>query len=130
MPETDDEVGAIKGGFNRLGRMRGIIGCVDGTLFKIVRPRGEADQPYVCRKGFTAINAMVICDDRKKFIALHAGPGRFGPAVLVPDVLVPDVLVSDVLVLGRFGPKFFTPKTQPSPPKVQNQGTKNPKTEA
>lgn len=44
-----------------------IIGCLDGTFLPIQRPANELDYAYVCRKGFTAINAMAVCDNRRKF---------------------------------------------------------------
>jgi hypothetical protein len=53
-----------------------IIGAVDGTLFRIVRPKNQSDGPWICRKGYSSINAMAICDHVGRFIyfmARHPG---------------------------------------------------------
>lgn len=36
----------------------GVIGCVDGTMIKIVSP-SENEADYLCRKGFYALNVQV-----------------------------------------------------------------------
>ncbi|PZR02916.1 MAG: hypothetical protein DI539_27255 [Flavobacterium psychrophilum] len=53
-----------------------IIGCIDGTLFRIVRPANQVDGPWICRKMYPAINALAVCDHRGKFtyfMANHPG---------------------------------------------------------
>lgn len=44
-----------------------IVGIVDGSFLPIQRPANELDYAYICRRGFTAINAMAVCDNRMKF---------------------------------------------------------------
>ena len=56
--------------------MARVIGCVDGTHFEVVRPHNEPDGPFINRKGYPSINAMAVCDQRKKFISFFASyPG-------------------------------------------------------
>ncbi|KAM8702191.1 hypothetical protein ACLKA7_011394 [Drosophila subpalustris] len=53
----------------------GIVGCIDGTHIKIMKP-GSAEQVYFNRKGYFSINAMVICDHNLKVLYVDASkPG-------------------------------------------------------
>nr|XP_054919808.1 putative nuclease HARBI1 [Dermacentor andersoni] len=63
-PRTASERAAIKQGFLQRGRLGGVIGCVDGTFIAIVAPNLPPAQKatYWCRKGYYALNAMVVCD--------------------------------------------------------------------
>ncbi|KAH7978350.1 hypothetical protein HPB49_005264 [Dermacentor silvarum] len=63
-PSTSSDRAAIKQGFLQHGRLRGVIGCVDGTFIAIVAPRLPPAQkaPYWSRKGYYALNTMVVCD--------------------------------------------------------------------
>ena len=45
--------------FYQLGKIPNVIGCVDGTFVPILRPF-ENEHIYVCRKGFHALNVMVV----------------------------------------------------------------------
>lgn len=69
-PSTD-ELGAIKSGiFDKFG-LPGCIGFIDGTLIPIspyALPELER-QNFICRKGFLALNVMVVCDDNRKIRA-------------------------------------------------------------
>ncbi|KAM7300940.1 putative nuclease HARBI1 [Ixodes scapularis] len=53
-------------GFRLLGRIPGVIGCVDGTMVSIVGPSKNdptvTKAAYWCRKYFYALNVMVACD--------------------------------------------------------------------
>ncbi|KAM7299125.1 putative nuclease HARBI1 isoform X2 [Ixodes scapularis] len=53
-------------GFRLLGRIPGVIGCVDGTMVSIVGPSKNdptvTKAAYWCRKYFYALNVMVVCD--------------------------------------------------------------------
>ncbi|XP_049269947.1 putative nuclease HARBI1 [Rhipicephalus sanguineus] len=64
-PETTDAKERAKAAFARLGRIPGVLGCVDGTLIAIQKPHGlsPADTAnYMSRKGFYALNTMITCD--------------------------------------------------------------------
>ncbi|KAM7302852.1 hypothetical protein ISCGN_018360 [Ixodes scapularis] len=65
-PQTTGERDDVERGFQRLGRIPGVIGCVDGTMIAIVAP-SENDPTvtkaaYWCRKQYYALNVMVVCD--------------------------------------------------------------------
>ncbi|KAG0415311.1 hypothetical protein HPB47_007520 [Ixodes persulcatus] len=65
-PQTTGERDDLERGFQRLGRIPGVIGCVDGTMIAIVGP--SQNDPTVtkaafwCRKQYYALNVMVVCD--------------------------------------------------------------------
>ena len=61
MPTTRERCQIISQGFFNIGGFPNIIGCVDGSLIPIIRPV-ENEHIYVSRKGFHAINAMVVCN--------------------------------------------------------------------
>ncbi|KAM7300826.1 hypothetical protein ISCGN_016411 [Ixodes scapularis] len=56
----------VERGFQRLGRIAGVIGCVDGTMIAIVGPSQNdptvTKAAYWCRKQFYALNAMEVCN--------------------------------------------------------------------
>ncbi|KAM7307324.1 hypothetical protein ISCGN_010960 [Ixodes scapularis] len=64
----------VERGFQRLGRIPGVIGCVDGTMIAIVGP-SENDPTvtkaaYWCRKQFYALNAMEVCNADCRVISI------------------------------------------------------------
>ncbi|KAM7312943.1 putative nuclease HARBI1 isoform X2 [Ixodes scapularis] len=65
-PETPSETFDAEKGFRLLGRIPGVIGCVDGTMVSIVGPSKndptDTKAAYWCRKYFYALNVMVVCD--------------------------------------------------------------------
>ncbi|KAM7312647.1 hypothetical protein ISCGN_009552 [Ixodes scapularis] len=65
-PETPSERFDAERGFRLLGRIAGVIGCVDGTMVSIVCPSKNdstvTKAAYWCRKYFYALNVMVVCD--------------------------------------------------------------------
>ncbi|KAM7299147.1 putative nuclease HARBI1 isoform X1 [Ixodes scapularis] len=65
-PETPSERFDAEKGFRLLGRIPGVIGCVDGTMVSIVGPSRNdptvTKAGYWCRKYFYALNVMVVCD--------------------------------------------------------------------
>ncbi|KAM7295668.1 putative nuclease HARBI1 isoform X2 [Ixodes scapularis] len=65
-PETPSERFDAEKGFRVLGRIPGVIGCVDGTMVSIVGPSKNdptvTKAAYWCRKYFYALNVMVVCD--------------------------------------------------------------------
>ncbi|KAM7303550.1 putative nuclease HARBI1 isoform X2 [Ixodes scapularis] len=65
-PATPSERFDAEKGFRLLGRIPGVIGCVDGTMVSIVGPSKNdptvTKAAYWCRKYFYALNVMVVCD--------------------------------------------------------------------
>ncbi|KAM7301324.1 putative nuclease HARBI1 isoform X1 [Ixodes scapularis] len=63
-PETPCERFDAEKGFRLLGRIPGVIGCVDGTMVSIVGPSKNdptvTKAAYWCRKYFYALNVMVV----------------------------------------------------------------------
>ncbi|KAM7290083.1 putative nuclease HARBI1 isoform X1 [Ixodes scapularis] len=66
LPETPSERFDAEKGFRLLGRIPGVIGCVDGTMVSIVGSSKNdptvTKAAYWCRKYFYALNVMVVCD--------------------------------------------------------------------
>ena len=54
----EDKVAAAHD-FHEAAGMPGIIGCIDGTLVKIVAPQ-EEEWSYINRKGVHSINVQVL----------------------------------------------------------------------
>ncbi|XP_049523941.1 putative nuclease HARBI1 [Dermacentor silvarum] len=64
---------AVKQRFLERGKLPGVVGCVDGTLIAIVRPRKMSPaetEAYWSRKGFYALNCMVVCDADLRIVAI------------------------------------------------------------
>ncbi|KAF9411328.1 hypothetical protein HW555_009828 [Spodoptera exigua] len=60
-PQNTNERQILKEKFYEKFKMPGTIGCVDGTLVSMVRPK-EHEERYYCRKGYHARNAVIIND--------------------------------------------------------------------
>ncbi|KAM7291909.1 hypothetical protein ISCGN_025207 [Ixodes scapularis] len=62
--QTTGERDDVERGFQRLGRIPGVIGCVDGTMIAIVGPSQNdptvTKAAYWCRKQYYALNVMVV----------------------------------------------------------------------
>ncbi|KAM7311282.1 hypothetical protein ISCGN_008189 [Ixodes scapularis] len=70
-PQTTGKRDDVERGFQRLRRIPGVIGCVDGTMIAIVGPSQNdptvtntvvTKAAYWCRKQFYALNVMGVCD--------------------------------------------------------------------
>ncbi|KAK3929853.1 Putative nuclease, partial [Frankliniella fusca] len=55
---------------NRLG-LPGVLGMIDGTLAPICPPQ-KSNQQFYCRKGFTAINVLIVCDADLRILTIDA----------------------------------------------------------
>ncbi|XP_065933899.1 putative nuclease HARBI1 [Magallana gigas] len=66
-----DEISGIKNNFHKLAGFPGVIGCVDGTMIKIVSP-SENEADYLCRKGFYALNVQMTCDPQFRVLDVVA----------------------------------------------------------
>lgn len=70
-PTTAAVINENKNGFYRRRRFPGIIGCIDGTQFRIIAPsKNESD--FVNRKGFHSINVQGVCDHKGMFANIVA----------------------------------------------------------
>lgn len=62
-PTTPEDKAATKREFLRRGGTDGVVGCVDGTLVAITKPKdlnpGET-QGFWARKGYYALNVMIV----------------------------------------------------------------------
>lgn len=56
---SQDRISASKTFFFQNYGIPGVVGCVDGTLIKLVKPPSECSI-YYSRKGYFAINAMIV----------------------------------------------------------------------
>ncbi|XP_050338514.1 putative nuclease HARBI1 [Bactrocera neohumeralis] len=52
-------------------KIPGIVGCIDGTHIKIIKPP-DNEHLYFNRKGYFSINAMIICDNDMQIRAVDA----------------------------------------------------------
>ena len=68
-PITAEDLRRVKTGFFRLGKIPNVIGAVDGTLIPIIAT-SEAEEVYVCRKGYHAINVQAVVDHEMRYIIL------------------------------------------------------------
>lgn len=62
-PTNNIQQAAIKHGFFTIAQFPNVIGLVDGTHIRIVRPSID-EQQYVNRKLYHSLNVQVICDHR------------------------------------------------------------------
>lgn len=58
--------------FEKQQGFKGIIGCIDGSHFKILRPEKD-EEVYVNRKGYHSVIMQGIVDHRKLFIDVYCG---------------------------------------------------------
>lgn len=73
-PTTPEDKAATKREFLRRGGTDGVVGCVDGTLVAITKPKdlnpGET-QGFWARKGYYALNVMIVCDASLRIMAVE-----------------------------------------------------------
>ncbi|XP_017478160.1 PREDICTED: putative nuclease HARBI1 [Rhagoletis zephyria] len=66
-----DEIRQSKLYFSNNFNIPGVIGCIDGTHVKLLKPN-DNDHLYYNRKGCFSVNAMIICDFRMIIRAVDA----------------------------------------------------------
>ncbi|KAG0444299.1 hypothetical protein HPB47_013953 [Ixodes persulcatus] len=63
-PATEEEKTRAKEGYWRVGKISGVVGCVDGTQIAIKGPSENDPRftkaAYWCRKNYYALNAMIV----------------------------------------------------------------------
>ena len=57
-PTNKASLRRIKQAFAAIAGFPNVIGCIDGSLFKIKQPKLNTEE-YICRKGYAAINVQV-----------------------------------------------------------------------
>ena len=73
---TKEKKQTIKRAIKKKFTFNHCIGFVDGTLLPLYQAPSEHAADYYSRKGFYAISAMVVCDEKKKITYISAGlPG-------------------------------------------------------
>ncbi|XP_045034370.1 uncharacterized protein LOC116928675 [Daphnia magna] len=84
----------VKKDFYDIARMPGVIGCVDGSHVRIVRPIHH-ERTYVNRKNYHSINVQGICDSNNRFLSgfyclhfeLRLTPSRVSCVIIACSVL-------------------------------------------
>ncbi|CAC5383669.1 unnamed protein product [Mytilus coruscus] len=75
MKSVDGIVSAMVKDKNKLIRMPGVVGAIDGTHIAIPGPN-QHHENYINRKRFHSIVAQVVCDHEMKFMSVNTGwPG-------------------------------------------------------
>lgn len=62
-PTHPEDIQDSMNGFMDIGGFPNVVGCVDGTHIRILRPHQE-EYAYVCRKGYHSINTQVVTDHK------------------------------------------------------------------
>ena len=76
LPSTPIEWERVQNGFRATnGIFSQAIGCIDGSLFPIERPKDY--EVWYCRKGYPAINMQALVDPWKRFISFDMRPGSW-----------------------------------------------------
>ncbi|KAL1444751.1 hypothetical protein MTO96_029632 [Rhipicephalus appendiculatus] len=101
----------LKAGFARRGAIPGVLACVDGTLVAIQKPEGLSiadTASFMTRKGYYALNGMVVCDADFRILVIDPPFSGVMPRLLgveaQPTVEVPRLqnfsLVNMYLLIG------------------------------
>ncbi|RVE42632.1 hypothetical protein evm_012718 [Chilo suppressalis] len=76
-PSTRVERDNMKQRFYDLYGFPGVVGCIDGSHFRIFKPNKEVEHLYYCRKHYHSLNVQMICDYKCRILSVNA---RFGGA--------------------------------------------------
>ncbi|XP_041968773.1 putative nuclease HARBI1 [Aricia agestis] len=76
-PTRREERDTIKQSFFNKYGFPGVIGCIDGSHFKIFTPNKEEEHLYFCRKHYHSLNVQMICDHNCNILSVNA---KFGGA--------------------------------------------------
>ena len=70
---SHEEAHVVETGFANVAGFPGVVGAVDGTLVRIMRP--HEFEGWYCRKNFPAVNVQAVVDHRGSFrsISIRAG---------------------------------------------------------
>ncbi|KAL2099465.1 hypothetical protein ACEWY4_005945 [Coilia grayii] len=70
-PSTPEDIRRVNQGFHAVAGLPRVIGAIDGTLVPIATPSTHGPR-YICRKGYAAINTMVVCSAEGEFLDVVA----------------------------------------------------------
>ncbi|XP_061170533.1 putative nuclease HARBI1 [Saccostrea echinata] len=70
LPDRNESI-CIKSAFHKIAGFPSIVGCVDGTMIKIIAP-AENESDYLCRKGYYALNIQMTCDPQFRVLDVVA----------------------------------------------------------
>ncbi|KAG7300750.1 hypothetical protein JYU34_015079 [Plutella xylostella] len=67
---TQERIDTKKKFYTKFG-MSGVLGCVDGSHFHILKPNKNVEHLFFCRKNFHSLNVQVVCDSDCKIISIN-----------------------------------------------------------
>ncbi|XP_069358752.1 putative nuclease HARBI1 [Maniola hyperantus] len=76
-PGTPAARQAVSQRFYRKYGIPGVVGCIDGSHFKIVVPPKEEEHWYYSRKHYHSLNVQMVCDDEYRILSVNP---KFGGA--------------------------------------------------
>ena len=79
--------------FQEIGGMPSVVGCIDCTHIKIVRPRRNDTEIFRCRKGYFSLNVQAICGPSLIFYSVVCRwPGSVHDSRIFDNSTIRDVL--------------------------------------
>ncbi|XP_046650872.1 putative nuclease HARBI1 [Daphnia pulicaria] len=92
----------LKRDFYEIARMAGVVGFIDGTHIRIVRPQNH-EKNYVNRKNYHSLNVQAICDANHRFLSVCATkPGSCHDSTIFKGSIIGKKFES-----GQFGEPFL-----------------------
>ncbi|KAI9552688.1 putative nuclease HARBI1 [Daphnia sinensis] len=83
--------------------MAGVVGCIDGTHIRIVRPKHH-EKAYINRKNYHSLNVQAICDANHRFLSVCATkPGSCHDSTIFKGSIIGKKFES-----GQFGESFLS----------------------
>ncbi|CAH0731365.1 unnamed protein product, partial [Brenthis ino] len=76
-PNTPAARELIKQNFYNKYGIPGVIGCIDGCHFKIVKPNKKEEHLFYCRKHYHSLNVQMVADEKCHILAINP---KFGGA--------------------------------------------------
>ncbi|XP_052799504.1 putative nuclease HARBI1 [Mya arenaria] len=59
-PVDEATMRRVKSEFSNIAGFPGVIGCVDGSLVRLIKPSPDQERGFINRKGFPSINVMAL----------------------------------------------------------------------
>ena len=92
----------IKREFFDIAKMPGVIGCIDGTHFRISRPQIH-EAAFVNRKSYHSINAQAICNAHGRFLSVNVSK----PGSVHDSTMFKSSAICKKLSAGNFGEGYL-----------------------
>ncbi|XP_046360526.1 putative nuclease HARBI1 [Haliotis rufescens] len=130
-PKATSDQRVTKEAFYNISRFPKVLGCIDGTLIPIMRPTGDEEAVYVCRKGFHAVNVQAVCDAELRFTSVVSKwPGSTHDSFMLQNSKIGQYMETagnDGWLLGDSGyacrPWLLTPIVNPTTPSEERYNT-------